>query len=779
MNINNDEVVLFYEKPANVWTEALPLGNGSIGAMVYGKYDNEKISLNHDTLWTGFPEDRTVPGSFEFYKKARDLALDGKYDESQDLLESKFFGPWAHMYMPLGDLNINFKNPGSQLTGLVSSTKYRRTLDLREAVMNIGYVVAGVKMYREIFVSNVDKVMAVRIWSDVSGAVSFSASMDSKLKCVFSLKGTDTLIMDGECPSDCDCHVASYGRDNLTYSDDDDKKGVSFRSAIRISAQGGKVSCHDNTLFVNEANSAIIYFSTETSFNGYNKLPFIEGKEYKDLCLSNLSEARAKTYEQLKRDHIKDYQYYFDRVVLSLGTSFKDNVATSERLRNFNPDEPDMALYTLFYNFGRYLAISSSREGSQASNLQGIWNDRLIPPWSSNYTTNINTEMNYWHVLMCNTPELHMPLIEMIKDISEIGEKTAEIHYGARGFVCHHNVDLWRNTVPVGTDGIGGSGEWSFWNMAGGWFCHHLFEHYEYTTDKLFLKETAFPIIKKCAMFCSDILVPDKNGKLIVCPATSPENVFVYNNRRCAVSETSTMNMSIVKEVFENYLKCCEILKVKENDFTKEIRVKFKNLLPFELDNSGRLKEWYGDMMEVEPEHRHVSHLYALHPGQMIDVSATPELANACKKSLEARGDNGTGWSLSWKINLWARLRDGEHALKLLNMQLRLVESKDDDVRPLKGGTYPNLFDAHPPFQIDGNFGAVSAITEMLMQSRGDVITLLPALPKVWNDGEIKGLRAKGNFLIDIKWKEGKLENYKLIGNKKKVRIFYDGKQIN
>lgn len=757
-----DSQLLYYKKPAKLWTSALPLGNGSIGAMMFGEVQCETVSLNYDQLWTGFPKTYQHMCSYDSFEKARKLALDGKLYESQKVLEADFEGLNSEAYMPFGDIII--ESPKGRVKN------YSRSLDLSTAVHTIKYAKSNITYTRETFISNPDKALVMKISADSEKAVSFVLKIKSPLKSS-TFKTNDTLVLDGICPSYSLSNKDLLGSEYEEYSDDEAKKGISFRGAVKVKTDGN-LTVSDDRITVSDADTAVIYFSCESSFNGFDKHPNLEGKEYKNACLDALSAVFEKDYENVKAAHISDYKSYYDRVALDLGTANKEMIPTDKRLAEFAGKKKDPALYTLLFNFGRYLTIAGSREGTQAMNLQGIWNHRINPPWSSNYTVNINTEMNYFPTLMVDMPELHLPLIDFINDISFTGEKTAKEIYHARGFTCHHNVDIWRMTTPVQ-----GNSQWSFWPMSSGWFCRHLYEHYEYTLDIDFLRDTAYPVMKKAAEFYLDMLVPDKDGYLIIAPSTSPENSFKYGKEECSVSQTSTMSLSIIKELFIDCLKAAEKLNDSCN-IIDDINEKLPKMLPFKVGSKGDLLEWYNEEEWTEPHHRHISHLYALHPARLINHEDTPELIEACRKTLEYRGDNGTGWSLGWKINFWARMWDGNHALKLVDMQLRPVDNKYVINYKGGGGTYPNMFDAHPPFQIDGNFGAVSGIAEMLMQSTEDTIYLLPALPDKWSNGSIKGLCAKGNIKVDIEWKDGRLSNYKLSGDTTGKKIKYNGKEL-
>lgn len=739
-----NENILMYTSPANEWEEALMLGNGRIGAMVFSKTDCEKISLNEDTLWSGFPRDTACVEDDSHFKKARALALEGKLSEAQECIEQNMTGRWSNAYLPLGDMLIDFGSDGK-------AENYKRTLKLREGLCTTEYSKDGACFKQEVFVSYPDDVMVVRITSSKKKAISFTLTFESQLKSEsFCEDGLLKLL--GECPADS---MPPYvDTDNpIVYYDNDEHRGVQFLAAALVRNDGGEVSFSENSVKVSGADTAEIIFSVKTSFNGFDKHPYLQGKEYKDACVNTLKKAAEKSFDELKKLHIDDVCALYDRTDFSLNLNSKNYLPTDERLKLYENDNSDETLPELLFNFGKYLIIASSRYGTQPTNLQGIWNRHMRPPWSSNYTVNINTEMNYWPVLPCSLFECHEPLVRMLGELCTSGKKTAKTYFGARGFTAFHNTDLWRLTTPVGSKRVG-SAAFAFWPMAAGWLVRHLFEEYLYTLDTDFLKNTAYPIMKESALFLYDILTEDEDGYLIACPSTSPENHFFYKGKDCAVAKTSTMTLSIIRDVFENCIKSCEVLDC-DGEFKSELETALKKLAPYKIGSNGQLLEWDSEYEEVEIHHRHTSHLYSLHPAHYITPVKTPELAEACRHSLEIRGDDGTGWSLGWKINHWARLKDGNHALKLIKRQLRFVDVYAELYNG--GGTYANMFDAHPPFQIDGNFGATAGICEMLTQSDGETIELLPALPDEWTEGHINGISARGAVKLDIQWKDRKL----------------------
>jgi len=735
---NNSQLRLWYDKPASNWNEALPIGNGRLAAMIYGNAGKEQLQLNEETVWAGEPGNNNIENVYDSIVLIRKLLFEGKYKEAQDLSNRAFprnapkNANYGMQYQPVGNLFVRF--PGHETVN-----NYYRDLDIQNAIASVTYEVNGVKFKREILASLADGVIILRLTADKPKSINCEISV-STLHQPYAIKTRNKqLILTG------------------TSSSADNKSGkIQFEAQIQSKIEGGKLGVSDTSLILTDADAATIYISIGTNYKNYRDItgdPSAKATKF-------MTPAFTKTYSTLKADHNKYYRKYFDRVSLDLGTTDQAKKPTNIRIAEFNSN-PDPQLVSLYFQFGRYLMISGSLKGSQPTTLQGKWNDRMNPPWDSKYTININTEMNYWPAESTNLSEFHQPLFDMIKDLSITGRESASKMYHARGWVAHHNTDLWRISGPV--DG----GFYGMWPMGGAWLSQHLWYHYLYTADKNFLKEV-YPIFKQAATFYVDVLQEEPTNKwLVVAPSMSPENSY---QNGVALSAGTTMDNQLVFDVFSNCIKAAAILNV-DKAFVDTVKSKLNRLPPMQIGQHGQLQEWLQDWDRPDDKHRHISHLYGLFPGNQISPYKNPDLVDAARVSLINRGDVSTGWSMGWKVNWWARLQDGNRAYKLISDQLTpaIVEAGE------RGGTYANLFDAHPPFQIDGNFGCTSGIAEMLVQSQDGAIHILPALPDQWANGTVKGLVTRGGFVIDITWKDHKIASVKILsklGGNCRIRVY-------
>ncbi|XAR52882.1 Alpha-L-fucosidase [Bertholletia excelsa] len=764
--------------PAKHWTDAVPIGNGRLGAMVWGGVQSETLNLNEDTLWTGIPGNYTNQEAPKALAEVRKLVDEGRYAEATTEAV-KLSGNPSDVYQLLGDIKLEFDDSHAAY----SQTTYLRELDLDTAITKVKYSVGEVEFTREHFASNPDQVIATKISGSKPGSLSFTVYLDSKLYHHSFVKGKDQIIMEGSCPGK---RTPPKGLAN------DDPKGIQFSAILylHISDTAGAVQVLDDTkLKVEGSDWAVMLLVASSSFYGPFTKPSDSKRDPTSETLSRLNSIKSLSYDDLCSRHLDDYQSLFHRVSLQLSKSSKnlansetglysessedEMISTAERVKSFKDDE-DPSLVELLFQYGRYLLISCSRPGTQVANLQGIWNKDIEPAWDGAPHLNINLQMNYWPSLPCNLHECQEPLFDYILSLSINGAKTAKVNYEASGWVTHQVSDIWAKTSPDR-----GQAVWALWPMGGAWLCTHLWGHYTYTMDKGFLENKAYPLLEGCTLFLLDWLIEGQGGYLETNPSTSPEHTFIApDGKPASVSYSTTMDMSIIREVFSAVVSAAEVLGKSDSDLVERVRKAQPRLYPVKIARDGSIMEWAQDFEDLEVHHRHVSHLFGLFPGHTITIERTPDLCKAADHTLYKRGEEGPGWSTTWKTALWARLQNSEQAYKMVKHLFDLVDP--DHEANFEGGLYSNLFTAHPPFQIDANFGFSAAVAEMLVQSTVKDLYLLPALPRdKWANGCVKGLKARGGVTVNICWNEGNLREVGLWSkHQNSIQLHFRGTKV-